>query len=563
MEGQQYDFGPEGGTFGRSANNTWVLPDLSRHVSSLHASIRYENGRFIIIDQSTNGLFVNGSPEALGVNNAIALNHGDQLSFGDYLIQVSLSQASELPTVKRDDPAATQLSAPAAFMSAPAPSNVSLDDLDKWLEPTAPASVTPESPKVSNYIPPVPGSEPLSSIDLGLKPEETDPLVALGGANVHAKPPGSGGELSDLLGASVSLDQQMMSVPRIIPNDWDDLLGEDVKTSTAGEQPASLQSAASSVSDESYPAQTEQEHQGTIGQGAEQMKHSSFQSDTASDAAGLSELLSTPIEKLQAAQSSVHDVLPVQGVPPDQDVRPDENVLPVENQLPAADSVTHGARTAISQERESSVSDGLSSSHGASMVDVEALARELGLTHLSEAQKTVLLSTVANTVKATVSGMMRTLRARSEIKSEFRLNMTTIQSAENNPLKFSVTPEDAIENMFAKQGKAYLPPVDAIDDGFADIADHQVALFDAMKAAYEHILHQFDPDFLAQKFERNASKRFLGGKARNWESFQLLYNEYKEDKEQTFKRLFGEVFADAYERRMHSLKMSRGHVSKK
>ena len=141
--------------------------------------------------------------------------------------------------------------------------------------------------------------------------------------------------------------------------------------------------------------------------------------------------------------------------------------------------------------------------------------------------------------------------------------MTTIQSAENNPLKFSVTPEDAIENMFAKQGKAYLPPVEAIQDGFADISDHQVALFDAMKAAYEHILGQFDPDFLAQKFERTSSKRFLGGKAKNWDAYQLLYSELKEDKEQTFKRLFGEVFADAYERRMHSLKMSRDHTTKK
>jgi type VI secretion system protein ImpI len=140
------------------------------------------------------------------------------------------------------------------------------------------------------------------------------------------------------------------------------------------------------------------------------------------------------------------------------------------------------------------------------------------------------------------------------------MNMTTIQSAENNPLKFSVTPEDAIENMFAKEGKAYLSPIDAMNDGFSDISEHQVALFDAMRAAYEHILGQFDPSFLAQKFEKTSSKRFLGygkGKGKNWDAYLALFEEYKEDNELTFKRLFGEVFADAYERRMHSLKMNR------
>jgi type VI secretion system FHA domain protein len=547
MEGQQCQFGPEGGTLGRSANNTWVLPDLSRHVSSLHASIRFENGRFIIVDQSTNGLFVNSSAQALGANNTIALNHGDQLSFGDYAIQVSLSQSPDAVPQKRDDPAATQLSAP-----VPAPSNVSLDDLDKWLEPAVPAAAPQVTPKVSHSLPPLSGAEPLSGVDLGLKPEETDPLVALGGMGARPAQQNAAGALSDLLGGSVSMDQQMMKVPRIIPNDWDDLLGvESVDTDAASSEPAIHDTPENSTG---------------------QMTPDSIQPESVPAAPGLDEILSTPIEKLQAAQPSMQeslseDVLPedasalqetdvfigVERVPAEEP--PQNTVRPVSAEVP---SVVLGARAAeAASSAESTASDTMTA------FDVSALARELGLMNLSEAQQAALLTTVANTVKATVSGMMKTLRARSEIKSEFRLNMTTIQSAENNPLKFSVTPEDAIENMFAKQGKAYLPPVEAIHDGFADISDHQVALFDAMKAAYEHIFHQFDPEFLAQKFERNASKRLLGGKARNWDAFQQLYSEYKEDKEQTFKRLFGEVFADAYERRMHSLKMSRGHSSKK
>jgi type VI secretion system FHA domain protein len=253
---------------------------------------------------------------------------------------------------------------------------------------------------------------------------------------------------------------------------------------------------------------------------------------------GLSELLSTPQEMLQTERSTE---------------LPEDNLGDMFKVSDVSSLVSKEMPEPVNVERQSFKTGG-----GAD------LAKALGLERLSADQQNMLNETVANTVKETVAGMMRTLRARSEIKSEFRMNMTTIQSAENNPLKFSVTPDDAIENMFAKEGKAYLSPVDAMNDGFADISDHQVALFDAMKAAYEHILGQFDPSTLTRKFEKTTSKRFLGGgKGKNWDAYQSLFEEYKEDNELTFKRLFGEVFADAYERRMHSLKMNRSSASGK
>lgn len=541
MEGQQYQYGPEGGTFGRSADNTWVLPDVSRHVSSLHARISFEKGRFIIRDESTNGLFVNGSPMALGPNNPIALNQGDRLTLGDYSLQVSLAQGQDLPKATQDNPAATQI------FSAPV-SNASFDDLDKWLEPAAPKSQALASPSVSSAAPETSRSETLGDIDLGLKPQETDPLAALGGASAKAKSSSSGGALSDLVGDSASLDQQMMKVPKVIPNDWDDLLGDELNAKPAAKQADPLQNLLQTAPDKAgtglpHSDQAGAEQLSSLGQGEPQIDPNVTPVDPVIKDMGLSELLSTPAEQLQQMPDASKVELPKEAL----------NEQPAE-QPPAA---THQTRT------DALASPQASTSAPISEVDVTNLAKELGLEHLSEAQKAVLHTAVANTVKATVSGMMKTLRARSEVKSEFRMNMTTIQSAENNPLKFSVTPEDAIENMFAKQGKAYLSPVDAITDGFADISDHQVALFDAMKAAYEYIFGQFDPEFLAQKFERTSSKRFLGGKAKNWDAFQLLYSEYKEDKEQTFKRLFGEIFADAYERRMHSLKMSRSNSSNK
>ncbi len=41
---------------GRSSDNDWVLPDPERLVSSQHCVIQYEDGRYYLTDNSTNGV---------------------------------------------------------------------------------------------------------------------------------------------------------------------------------------------------------------------------------------------------------------------------------------------------------------------------------------------------------------------------------------------------------------------------------------------------------------------------------------------------------------------------
>jgi type VI secretion system FHA domain protein len=187
-----------------------------------------------------------------------------------------------------------------------------------------------------------------------------------------------------------------------------------------------------------------------------------------------------------------------------------------------------------------------------------AMATMLGLEEVPPSALPLLSETAAEVLKESVKGLMLNLRARNQIKSEFRLNMTMIQAAENNPLKFSVTPDDALENMFAKTGKAYMRPVDAVKDGFADISDHQIALFDAMRTAYDHMIAMFDPAQIEAKNPPVKSKGFLSSRKDNqWEQYKGFYQQLTADREQTFKRSFGEVFAEAYEKRMQELKVAR------
>lgn len=543
MEGQVHQFDMAGGIFGRAPDNDWVLPDPSRYVSSHHGRIRFENNQFLLIDESTNGIFLNGASLPLGAAQETVLKNDDLLLFGDYRVQVSIEEITNITAsgslINKDvDPGVD-----APSKAAP----VFVDDLDKWLEPSLPANESLASPQAAINISSSPLVESVGSLDLGLPGEQLDPLALLGEANQKAcsSSPASSGPLTDLLGQTPSLDQQMMKMPNVIPDDWDDLLGGNaadhsericqesieiapIPSQNLGSEPApsgpdkTTCVEAVSTSNKSVETQSALDH-------AVQVTNNVSQ--TAQEALGLSELLATPPEALQSHS----------------------NHIPFKTNLESQHVQDDASFSTPSDEpKEAELAQNITTNDGAE------LAKLLGLDRLSAAQQRVLNETVANTVKETVAGMMRTLRARSEIKSEFRLNMTTIQSAENNPLKFSVTPEDAIENMFAKEGKAYLSPIDAMNDGFADISDHQVALFDAMKAAYEHILGQFDPEVLSNKFEKTSSKGFLSnGKVKNWNAYLALFDEYKADNELTFKRLFGEVFADAYERRMHSLKMTR------
>lgn len=86
---------------GRAKDCDWCLPDPDRVVSSRHAEIYFKAGQFWVKDISTNGVFVNGSPDPLGSGGEVALSAGDTLRFGDYELSARLPEA-----VQADPPAA-------------------------------------------------------------------------------------------------------------------------------------------------------------------------------------------------------------------------------------------------------------------------------------------------------------------------------------------------------------------------------------------------------------------------------------------------------------------------
>ncbi|BBL88257.1 conserved hypothetical protein [Vibrio rotiferianus] len=82
-------FPEDGGDIGRAFGATLQLNDASREISSTHATIRKTSRGYQIMDNSTNGLYINGSDAPLGNGNQSTLSDGDVLDIGRYRLLVS------------------------------------------------------------------------------------------------------------------------------------------------------------------------------------------------------------------------------------------------------------------------------------------------------------------------------------------------------------------------------------------------------------------------------------------------------------------------------------------
>ena len=160
-------------------------------------------------------------------------------------------------------------------------------------------------------------------------------------------------------------------------------------------------------------------------------------------------------------------------------------------------------------------------------------------------------------LRVVVSGLMDVLQARHQIKDEFRIRVTTFKRADNNPLKFSANVEDALHNLLVKRNDAYLEPIEAFEDAFDDVRNHQMAMLAGVRAAFEAMLADFNPDALQDEFDRQLKKggpQLVPAKMRYWDLYRDKVRDMVKDPEAGFRELFGDEFATAYEEQLERLK---------
>jgi type VI secretion system FHA domain protein len=196
-------------------------------------------------------------------------------------------------------------------------------------------------------------------------------------------------------------------------------------------------------------------------------------------------------------------------------------------------------------------------------IDLRAVLAGAGLENV--AVNPELARDFGEILRVVVGGVMDVLQARQKLKSEFRMGMTTFKPLDNNPLKFSANVDDALHNLLLKRNAAYLSPVDAFEDAFDDLRNHQIAMLAGLRVAFDTMLAEFSPDRLQEEFDRQLKKSALlptPAKLRYWDLYREKFHDMVRDSERCFRELFGEAFADAYEEQLNLLR-AHGHAPKR
>ena len=166
------------------------------------------------------------------------------------------------------------------------------------------------------------------------------------------------------------------------------------------------------------------------------------------------------------------------------------------------------------------------------------------------------MARMGRVMKTLVTGLREILMTRTSIKSEFRIEQTMISAGGNNPLKFSISPEQAIETMVQPTSKGYLSAESAVEEALHDIKAHEIAMVTGMEAALKGVLRKLDPEELAGQIESKGGlgSMFKGKKARYWEVYEKMYADISDQAENDFHDLFSREFARAYKNQLDKLK---------
>jgi len=501
-------FSQKGGTLGRAENNQWVLPDPSRVVSSQHCQIKFDPSGYLLLDVSTNGLFINESEQALGADKPHALKDGDIFTLGDYKLRANLravKESNNLPTGLGavDFLDASDKTTFSAGMEPQLEAKKNAQQFDSWLDGKGPAPAPSSDEWGYNHDN---ASSPLTKSDA-----PADPLDYFNQApQPHIDPLAQFGTPSVSQSAPKWEDDWWKEGTT---NDHAEPLSHNIPTPKAKPQVAAPSNEFAAPSVNRTPATPP----APINPAPQEHSAAAEPNPFAASA----ELLHGSTAPNTAAPN---------------------NPIPVQQPRPRPNPETQAPSTVQTP-------------------PPKGLIEELGLQELPAAQQSKALSTSMGVVKETIARLIDLLRARNSIKNELRVQRTMIQSVDNNPLKFSATANDAIRTMFSGQGTAFMGPIEAVQDSFDDLSDHQVAVLAGMRAAYQAMFKHFSPKAMEARFAQSGG--LLSSKqAKNWIAYSEYYQSLTRDSERTYDDLFGEEFAIAYEKQLADLKNARAMANR-
>ncbi len=486
-----------GATIGRASDNHWILPDPDKYLSSHHAVINYANGAYRITDTSSNGVYVLPSATPLGRNNSVELQDGDQLAMGEYTIAVRIAPLAEEPLAN------TLAETPfggtdnhQTFVDDPF-MDLGADPLAAIIEDEAPSRADPFS-----SIDATPAADDFFSTPDALSTDD-----AFGAESNHAP----------------SLHEAFSPNSGHIENHFED---------AALAEPDPLPEGSNSFLPENW-----------------------FEDDEPAPAVpSVDERPDKPLKPTEAAQPLD---APIMAAAP----RKEKLIKPKPPSAKPKPAPKPAAETAPSTEAAPATAEQPSprplSCSDQSVIESFCQGAQIN-TELAAQFDADTFVGIGRMFRTAMEGAMEVLLARTRIKNEMRLDVTTIRAAENNPIKFSVSVDEVFARLLTQDDNSgYMDPVDAVQEAFDDIKIHQVAVIAGMQTALQSVLQRFNPDRLEQRLQKESpisASIPIHRQATLWRQFEQLYEAIESEAQDDFNHLFGRAFAKAYEEQIQRLK---------
>jgi type VI secretion system FHA domain protein len=477
-----------GAMVGRAATADWCLPDPTLHLSSRHFEVRFADGRYDLIDHSTNGTFLYG--QATRLSAAHVIQQGDVFVVGPYEIVAALDDASAAAADQRNQaPAVPQWQGWGAAGKAEeaAPSA----NLSAWGRPPDQAAISGAGPLSQSWAPPAVATGSASS--------------AWDAAPAPPPPATPAGSAWDTTAAAPATEPAWEAPPAASP--WN-------TAPPPALQPASEWSSGPAPAS----APTGNDIWGAFAQ--------SNVVDWARGGFGTPPAAPTPAPPAGPPPPAPTAFGAPAPATPQSTVAPSTIPPPPPSARPPAPLAADPAQTAALL--------------AAAGIEPDRIKRN----------QTELAAQAGTMLRQLVAGLVVMLEARARAKSQMGAQGTNLEFDGNNPLKFARTPEQALVQMLNPPERGFMGSDRAIEDAFKDLQAHQVATLKAMQGALRATLERFSPAAIRARAEGGGLLRKIMPGAREaalWAAYEKEFQGVAIGSDEAFMDMFAKEFRIAYE----------------
>lgn len=526
----------QGGTIGRSVTNTLVLDDKNKIISRNHATLEFENGQYKLTDCSLGGTFIDNAMEPIN-NNSVQLVDGMQIKIGEYVIACTITnEPSPFLSPVQGNP----------FADDNAVNMAEQDELSNAVENkfNSPFSTNAEEKGASYDL--------LASVE---KPSDSGLLSNLENNDFLN---------NDLLNNGL-LNNDLLNKPDVNYTEASDLdhnnllntSGADFPETSDLEQNDLLNAASNSDKQSSHNLMAE--NISSLNDSFEPAKpvdnNPILDNSEIPENFNFEDLFN--IDKNEAEPLVAENILDInqsnaQFSPSAASSQETLEHLNTDQRLPDTEQVqkvdiksTVEGNNVVTNNVESNKVPPVNNDQ---LIQAFLRGVQMRPEDIEFSRPVEKMERIGEMLRQFTESTVAVLRSRAEFKSMFRVNVTTIQRSDNNPLKFAITTDDAIKHLINDEQVGFKESVESIDEGFNDLLNHQLAMQAGIQASINNILMQFSPAIIEKQYEEGI---VLQKKSKCWDKYNLIYKSLSETAVEEF---FGDAFSEAYEQQMKQLK---------